>query len=59
MKLSKIQSLCKAEKKIILYNTPKNKQWIGNGFAIYPLDELPLLDARKAIRIDSEDVHIL
>lgn len=45
MKLSKIASVIKERKTLILYdNENANKQWVGDGGCIYPLDGLPYVD---------------
>lgn len=43
MKIKKIEALCKADKRIILYDGDR-VQWIGNGCAAYPLHNMPVLD---------------
>ena len=43
MKIKKIEALCKADKRIILYDGD-GVQWIGNGLAAYPLHNMPILN---------------
>lgn len=48
MKLKKVTSLCSKSKCFRLYDkidsTGEITQWLGDGFAIYPLNGLPILD---------------
>lgn len=44
MKLSAIISICKQAKHIKIYSDAGGVQWISDGYAIYPLYGLPLLD---------------
>ena len=48
MKLKKVVALCNKEKQYILFDkldsTGKITQWLGDGYAIYPLIGLPILD---------------
>ncbi len=46
MKISKIESLCKNAKRIMIFNTP-TVQWISDGHALYPLYGLPKLEANN------------
>lgn len=43
MKFKDIASLCKKNKKIYLYCGEDDLQWIGDGAAMYPLHNMPLL----------------
>lgn len=48
MKLNKIKSLCKAARRVIIYNElgeggELRRQWIGTGTAMYILEGLPIL----------------
>ena len=42
MKLSKVGALCKGAKRFVIYKTWSG-QWISDGYAIYPIRELPPL----------------
>lgn len=44
MKLSKIGALCKAYKRFVVYNVGHGMQWISDGYAAYPLYDLPPLE---------------
>ena len=48
MKLKKVLSICKANGLYYLYDridrSGEITQWLGDGYAIYPLDGLPILD---------------
>lgn len=48
MKLKKVVALCNKEKQYILFDkldsTGEITQWLGDGYAIYPLNGLPILD---------------
>ena len=44
MKLSKIGALCKAYKRFVVYNVGNGMQWISDGYAAYPLYDLPPLE---------------
>lgn len=43
MKLSKIGALCRANKRFTVYNVGRGAQWLSDGFACYPLGDLPSL----------------
>ena len=43
MKLSKIGALCKANKRFTVYNVGRGAQWLSDGYACYPLGDLPEL----------------
>lgn len=43
MKLNKIIGFCKSEKTIYLYEG-EDKQWLSDGYAVYPLDNVPHFD---------------
>ena len=48
MKLKKVLSICKANGLYYLYDridrSGEITQWLGDGYALYPLDGLPILD---------------
>ena len=47
MKINKVWALCKAAKKIVIYDTPCSEaggQWLGDGSSMYPRGALPNLD---------------
>ncbi len=48
MKLKKVVALCNKEKHFVLFDkmdsTGEITQWMGDGYAIYPLNGLPILD---------------
>ena len=48
MKLKKVLSICKTNGLYYLYDridrSGEITQWLGDGYAIYPLDGLPILD---------------
>lgn len=48
MKLKKVLSICKANGFYYLYDridrSGEITQWLGDGYALYPLDGLPILD---------------
>ena len=43
MKIKKVESICKSDKRIFLYEG-NGVQWIGNGQAAYPLHNMPVLN---------------
>ena len=51
MKLSKIGALCKGYKRFVVYNIGSSAQWISDGYAFYPLRELPRLDKENVFTI--------
>jgi hypothetical protein len=56
MKLNKIASLCKARKKVVLFDAPESGeggvyQWIGDGLSAYPLHGLPRVDKDAILTI--------
>ena len=55
MKLKKVAALCKKNKRAIILNQEKEgeivAQYISNGYAIFPLYELPTLDKRNLLTI--------
>ena len=50
MKLSKIWALCKGAGRFIVYNLPGG-QWISDGYAVYPLMDLPELSEESIYTI--------
>ena len=50
MKLSKIWALCREQRRFIVYNLPGG-QWISDGYATYPLMELPELSEESIYTI--------
>ena len=50
MKLNKIASLIKKNKRIILYNAADGTQWISNGAAMYSLKGMPPLAPENVLR---------
>lgn len=52
MKLKKVLSICKANGLYYLYDridrSGEITQWLGDSYAIYPLDGLPILDEESA-----------
>lgn len=44
MKLSKIGALCRAVKRFIIYRTRRGEQWLSDGYAIFPLRDMPRLE---------------
>lgn len=63
MQFKKIISLCKREKKIILFNK-YGKQWIGNGAVFFCLDGYPAMSAENIFRVfdikkDEESKYLL
>ena len=51
MKLGKIGALCKAYKRFVVYNVGHGNQWISDGYAAYPLYELPPLSEDNVFAI--------
>lgn len=56
MKLKSLAGLCKKEKRIFLYdkiktNSDYTAQWIGDGYAIYPITGLPYLEEESIFTI--------
>ena len=51
MKLSKIGALCKAYKRFVVYNVGHGMQWISDGYAAYPLCDLPPLEEDNVFAI--------
>ena len=51
MKLSKIGALCKAYKRFVVYNVGRGMQWISDGYAAYPLCDLPPLEEDNVFAI--------
>lgn len=51
MKLSKIGALCKAYKRFVVYNVGLGKQWVSDGYAAYPLYDLPPLSSESVLTI--------
>ena len=45
MKIKKVEAICKSDKRIFLYEGD-GVQWIGNGMAMYPLHNMPVLDEK-------------
>lgn len=43
MKIKKVESILKSSKTIITFKSNDNCQWIGNGAAFYPVNNLPTL----------------
>jgi len=43
MKIKKIAALCKKTRRIIVSTDENGVQWIGNGFAMYPLFGMPIM----------------
>ena len=63
MQFKKIISLCKREKKIILFNE-QGKQWIGNGAVFFCLDGYPAMSEENIFRVfdikkDEESKYLL
>lgn len=52
MKLKKVLSICKANGLYYLYDridrSGEITQWLGDGYALYPLDGLPILDEESS-----------
>lgn len=46
MKIKKIESICKAKKTIIVYQS-ENCQWLSDGCAIYPIFNMPHLEQKN------------
>ena len=51
MKLSKIGALCRAAKHFIIYRSRDGRQWLSDGYAIFPLKDMPLLSADNVLTI--------
>lgn len=51
MKLSKIGALCKTVKRFMIYRNHKGLQWISDGYAIFPLRDMPPLGADNVFTI--------
>ena len=48
MKIQKIQALCKAAKRIVIFNDENHgMQWISDGYCIFPLFNLPKLNEKN------------
>ena len=45
MKIKKVEAICKSDRRIFLYEGD-GVQWIGNGVALYPLHNMPVLDEK-------------
>ena len=60
MNYSKIMSLCKKKKIVYLY-TVSDRQWVSDGAAIYPLLNMPQLNAQslRAVYDMSESVQVV
>lgn len=50
MKIKKVEALCKSDRRIILYEGD-GVQWIGNGYAAYPLHNMPVLDENNVFTL--------
>lgn len=51
MKIRKIGALCKAYKRFVVYNVGNGMQWISDGYAAYPLYDLPPLEEDNVFAI--------
>lgn len=56
MKIKNIASICKKSKHFIIYQKLTNdgeitQQYISDGFAVYPLEDLPILDEKSVLTI--------
>lgn len=51
MRIKEIAAICKKSKRIALYDGKNDVQWIGNGYAMYPLFKMPLLNEQSVFTI--------
>ncbi len=51
MKIKALASLCKQTKGIHLYEEGNDVQWIGDGYAMYPLYNMPILNKQNIFTI--------
>ncbi len=51
MRIKAIASLCKQSKGIHLYEGGTDVQWIGDGYAMYPLHNMPILNKQNIFTI--------
>ena len=56
MKIKAIASLCKKQKRVHIYNIENRgtiRQFVGDGYACYPIDGMPKVDEKTILAIST------